>query len=188
MNVFEVENGHVTRVWLGRDLDSFPADQQVGKIETEEDVSPGMAWTGFSLAMPAPDLAMIEARTLDQWASRVAAARAAIAGTSDPAKLAEYADKAANAQAVIDGTATAAMEAEAELEAQSLNLEHGPAVAALWLEKAEALRAARRLINKLDREERDAIRRRSSVDGYAEALRLATEALDGLMAQLQAEA
>ena len=186
MNVFEVENGRVTRVWLGRDLASFPEGQQSTKIETEAEPSPGMVWNGASLAAPDADLAAIELRTLEQWAAMVASARAVIAGTSDPAKLAEYADKAANAQAVIDGTASTEMIAEAQTEAASLGLADAAAVAQTWLDKAAALRGARTQVNALDRAQRDAIERRSSVNGYAEALDLARAELTDLLAQLAA--
>ena len=177
MTKFMAENGVITDVF-----ESGPAPE--GAIETDAFVLPGWLYSEGTITRPEPELAPIEDDTLDRWSAILMSARAAIAGTSDPAKLAEYADKAANAQGVIDGTAPAEIVAEAQAEADSLGLDGAGAAAQLWLDKAAALRTARTALNVLDREQREAIARRSSVGGFAEALDLARQALDALLAEL----
>jgi len=114
-----------------------------------------------------------------RFSDRVERIRHAIAGTSSAVKLAEYADKAAHAQAIIDGGGTAAMRAEATAEIGRYDGSDTPEDAArVWLDRAEALRAARTDLNAQEREALDAFDRRRSTGGMEEAEAEANAALD----------
>lgn len=91
--------------------------------------------------------------------------RASIAGTSDPAKLAEYADKGLTAQPIIDGKASQDLVDAAETELASLKaMKKLPTKAAvadlarLWLDRAASLRRARAQVGALERQAEAAIK------------------------------
>lgn len=131
-----------------------------------------------------------------QVTDAAAAARAAITGSTDPAKLAEYVDKALTAPDIIAGTADPATTAAARTEALDLGMADKKnssgtvtktaevALAEIWLAKAAALRSARNDINRL---ERGALRdiSTSATDAAVDTVVItAKAAIDAVVAQL----
>lgn len=120
-----------------------------------------------------------KARAIQLLEREISEARAQVAGTHDPVKMAEYADKASAAQSIIDGGGTPAQRAEAAAEASRLGLASAEEAAAVWMAKAEALRAARTTVNAFVSEAKERIKATDSVeelDAEVEALRAEGEA------------
>ena len=114
-----------------------------------------------------------KARAIQLLEREISEARAQVAGTHDPVKMAEYADKASAAQAIIDGGGTPAQRAEAAAEAARLGLASAEDAAAVWMAKAEALRGARATVNAFVSDAKTRI----NATGSVEALEAEVEAL-----------
>jgi len=136
-----------------------------------------------------PETALDDARGAARAAITTLAAdtRARLAGTSDPAKLAEYVDKAVHARAVIDGAAGADIMAEAETEAQSLGLEDAAALARIWQQKAARLRGLRPQLNVLVRAGLSAIAGADTPGDVGKASQDAQDAISAWLDGLEAE-
>ncbi len=112
-----------------------------------------------------------------------------VAGTDDPAKLAEYADKAALAPQIIAGTAPADAIAATREEALDLGLQDIPSgdtaevqLARVWEQKAADLRTARNVINRIERTARAAIQAAQTADEVDAALADAQNQLEAMVA------
>jgi len=124
-----------------------------------------------------------------QLAAKVKQTRALVAGTDDPAKLAEYADKAALAPQIIAGTAPADAVAATREEALDLGLQDIPSgdaaevqLARIWEQKAADLRTARNIINRIERGARNAIQAAQTADEVDAALAVAKSQLEAMVA------
>ena len=113
-------------------------------------------------------------------------ARARLAGTKDPVKLAEFADKAALAHRLINHTATDEEQATALNDHWALanGLTEAAEVGRVWHQRAQALRQARNTVNRLEAEALKAVEDAEplAVEGVLEGLRArAEEALASLL-------
>ncbi len=138
---------------------------------------------------PPPPLDQTKEASALQLSAIVKRTRAMVAGTDDPAKLAEYADKAALAPQIIAGTAPADAVAATREEALDLGLQDIPSgdtaevqLARIWEQKAADLRAARNVINRIERTARTAIQAAQTADEVDAALADAQNQLEAITA------
>ncbi len=124
------------------------------------------------------DLDRVHAQAIREVTVYTRAARATIAGTDDAVKLAEYTDKAALAERVLGGAATEAETATVMDEAADFDLTTAEDMAVVWRTKANALRAARNVINRLGRNGTAAIEGRRTIGGVLEALAAVKDELE----------
>lgn len=149
-----------------------------------------MIWDGSRLLPPPPPpVEVVRSHALQTLAEQARQTRAAVAGTDDPAKLAEYADKAALAPQIIAGTAPADAMAATREEALDLGLQDIPSgdtaevqLARIWEQKAADLRAARNVINRIERTARAAIQAAQTADEVNTALADAQSQLKAMVA------
>jgi len=191
----EVEqDGILHQVWRGIDDPGFSPPLLPGSRLMSWpdgiDVRPGMIWDGSRLLPPPPPpVEVVRSHALQTLAEQARQTRAAVAGTDDPAKLAEYADKAALAPQIIAGTAPADAMAATREEALDLGLQDIPSgdtaevqLARIWEQKAADLRAARNVINRIERTARAAIQAAQTADEVNTALADAQSQLKAMVA------
>jgi len=129
--------------------DYFP--ESLGFQSCPANIEPNWQFDGSSYSEPLP-ISLTGDQASEVVRSVATRARSTIAGTSDPAKFAEYADKASFGQAVIDGTAPAEIVSEAEAEAPTFGAANAAEMAQIWLDRAAALRIARVAVNGAERQ------------------------------------
>ena len=193
-------NGVLNQVWKGVREPYFNPPLLAGSTLVSfpdgTDVKAGMLWDGSQLLPPPPPpIEEVRANASAKILAYARNARARIAGTGDPAKLAEYADKAALAPQIIAGTAPADAVAAAREEALDLGLQDIPSgdtaevqLARIWEQKAAQLRQARNIVNRMERQARAAVEAAADEAAIEQVLNdykaQADQALTDLLAQM----
>ena len=174
MSIFALidENGFPTAFFDDRIHANMPKEAiPISELDWKAHVSgqtrrwDGSQWVSYTPPPPPPPpIEEVRANALGKILAYARDARARIAGTGDPAKLAEYADKAALAPQIIAGTAPADAVAAAREEALDLGLQDIPSgdtaevqLARIWEQKAAQLRQARNIVNRMERQARAAV-------------------------------
>ncbi len=187
MNLFAVDNGRVAYILNDRKLDELADDERGGLnwLETDEPVEIGMTFNAGALgdaATSGEQIALIKRaciKVFDRW---VEGARRRVAGTGDFAKMSVYNQRAVYAREIVTGAATDKQIETAKREAVRLGLAatiadaDAAVMAAIWIEKDEALGVA---AAELDQRRDDAI---AAIDGAANADAVKQELLDQISA------